>query len=174
MSEQVSSNEAKDKAAVVLGELLRQIGFEAKIETFTQEDEILLHIESPDAARLIGRGAQVLDALQLLLNRMMIRQVENPPHCVVDVERYRERKKDRLLQQALEAAEEVRQTGRAVTLPPMGASDRRVIHQALRDNTSVHTQSGEPDEHGQKRVVISPAGQAEASAAPDPDSIGNC
>ena len=87
MSEQVSSNEAKDKAVAVLGELLRQIGFEAKIETFTQEDEILLHIESPDAVRLIGRGAQVLDALQLLLNRMMIRQVETPPHCIVDVER---------------------------------------------------------------------------------------
>ena len=92
----------------------------------------------------------------------------------MDVERYRERKKDRLLQQALEAAEEVRQTGRAVTLPPMGASDRRVIHQALRDNTLVHTQSGEPDEHGQKRVVISPAGQAVTSPTTDLDNIGNC
>lgn len=173
MSEQGSVNEAKEKAAAVLGELLRQIGFEAKIETSTQEDEILLRIESPDAARLIGRGAQVLDALQLLLNRMMLRQVEGAPHCIVDVEGYRERKKDRLLQQALEAAEEVKQTGRAVTLAPMGAADRRVIHQALRENQAVHTQSSEPDEMGQKRVIIALAGQSAAPSEPDPDNIGN-
>ena len=180
MSEQGSVDKAKERAAEVLGELLRQIGFEGKIEAGVQEDEILLQIESPDAARLIGRGAQVLDALQLLLNRMMLRQVEAAPHCVVDIERYRQRKKDRLVQQALEAAEEVRETGRAVTLPPMGASDRRVIHQALRENTAVQTQSGVPDEHGQKCVVISLAGQgqpdaanAASDAAIDADNIGN-
>ena len=60
----MTSGEAKS----VLEEVLKLMGFEAKVEAFDQpEGEILLHIDTADAGRLIGRGAQVLDSTDQIL-----------------------------------------------------------------------------------------------------------
>ncbi len=157
MNEPANETKRVENAKRTLETLLRMMGFEATVETFLQEDgDILLHIESPDAGRLIGRGAQVLDALQLLLNRMLL-EPDRPVRYVVDVERYRERRKDRILKEAIEAANEVRRLGHAIRLAPMGAADRRIVHQALKDRPDVHTASEIVDEGGLKQVVVYPA-----------------
>ena len=143
-------------------EILNLMGFEHTVEAFpAPDDEVLLHIESPDAARLIGRNAQVLEALQLVLSRVMRQERKGGDRCqyVVDIERYRERKKDRLLKKALEAAEEARQSGAPVSLPAMGSADRRVVHQALRDIPDVETHS-EEDADGKRWVVVAPKADA--------------
>ena len=150
--------EVARRARTTLSELLARMGFEAKVESFVHaEDEVLLHIESPDAAQLIGKNAQTLDALQWVMNRMLFHSHEPHAYCVVDVERYRERRKDNLLREALEAAERAIQTGQPVRLPPMGAAERRVVHQALKDNPRVQTQSEIVGHGEQKQVVIVPA-----------------
>ncbi|MBN1269738.1 MAG: KH domain-containing protein [Kiritimatiellae bacterium] len=155
MKEKDTTKQATAQAQEELESLLRLMGFEARVEAFVQgDDEILLHIESPDAARLIGRGAQVLDALQYILNRTLYQRNAEALHCVVDVERYRERKKDHLLKETLEAADRVRQSGKPFRLAPMRAGERRIVHQALRDDPDLETYSEEPDEEGRKRVVI--------------------
>ncbi|OQW96867.1 MAG: hypothetical protein BWK77_03395 [Verrucomicrobia bacterium A1] len=159
MSEQEASKAQQAKAQAILQDLLRLIGFEGKVEAFSQDDgSPLLHIETTDAARLIGRNAQVLDALQTVINRILARQSGQPSHCVVDVERYRERRKDRLLKMAFDAAEQLERTGNSVKLPPMSAGERRIIHQALKDNPRLRTFSEESREDGEKRVVVAPAG----------------
>ncbi len=158
MSE-TSVQQVVDHAKTVLEDILRLMSFEAKVEVFSQaEGEVVFHVESADAGRLIGRGAQVLDALQFLLNRMTIRQQEPSVHCVVDVERYRERRKDRLLQDAFSAVERVVREGAPVKLEPMGAADRRIIHQALKENPQVETYSEPCGDEGRKCVVVVPAG----------------
>ncbi|MBU0678208.1 MAG: KH domain-containing protein [Verrucomicrobia bacterium] len=145
-----------EKAKVRLLEILKLMQFEAAVEVLEgSEDEVLLHIESPDAGRLIGRGATMLYALQYILNRIMSRQEDSSIHCVVDVERYRERRKEQLLQMAGEAADEVEKTGRSVSLPLMGAADRRIVHQALADRAGVVTDSGEATADGRKHVTVS-------------------
>jgi spoIIIJ-associated protein len=167
MNEQTGSPERKKIAESALQEILRLMGFEGRIETFDQEDDaVLLHIETPDAARLIGRNAQVLDALQIVVSRILTRQTGLPARCTVDVERYRERQKDRLLQLALETAEQVEQTGEPVKLAPMGSADRRIVHQALKDRVKVRTFSEEIGEEGLKRVVIAPGAADSAAALP--------
>jgi spoIIIJ-associated protein len=163
MNEQAPDPKVVAHAKTVLEDLLRLMTFEAKVEVFSQsEGEASFSIESADAGRLIGRGAQVLDALQFILNRMIARKHETTIHCVVDVERYRERRKDRVLQEAFEAVERVAQEGVPVRLSPMSAADRRIVHQALKDNPSVETHSEPCGDEGRKCVVISPAGMGKS------------
>jgi spoIIIJ-associated protein len=171
-SEQKSVPGGREQAQAVLRDLLRLMGFEAKVESFDQaEHEVLLHIESPDAGRLIGHGAQGLEALQLVVNRMMGRQAEQPARFIVDIERYRERKRDRLLKMALDAAERVRQTGRPEKLPPMNASDRRVIHQALKNQKDLRTWSEILGDKQEKQVVVGKAEPSTVETSPPADPM---
>lgn len=137
-----------------LQRLLQLMGFEARVEQFEEKDgEVLLHISTADAALLIGRNGQVLSALQTIINRM----ARSGVHYVVDIERYRERRKDKLLKMAFDAAERVERTGHSVKLPPMNAHDRRIIHQALKDRPGIKTASEPGNEEGEKCVVVSRA-----------------
>jgi spoIIIJ-associated protein len=151
-SEGLKEQEAEGKA--VLEDILKLMGFDGKVEAFGQEDGILLHIETPDASRLIGRGGQVLDALQTIVHRAISKRRGEGVRCIVDVERYRERQKDRLMKMAFDAADEVLRNGEPVRLSPMNAAERRIIHQALKDRTDVKTFSEEVGERGEKQVVV--------------------
>jgi spoIIIJ-associated protein len=171
MSEPQSIQRSREQAQTVLRDLLRLMGFEAKVESFDHADnEVLLHIESPDAGRLIGHGAQGLEALQVVINRMTGRQAGQRLHFIVDIERYRERKKDRLLKMALNAAEQVRRTGRPEKLPPMNASERRVIHQALKDRKDVRTWSETLGDKREKQVVVGKAESFTMADSPPADT----
>lgn len=155
-----------------LKDLLRMLEIEASVERHVADDEVLLHVESPDSGRLIGHDAQMLNALQLLLNRMTPRAYGLAAHITVDVERYRERRKDRLLAEAFAAADRVEESGRPVRLAPMGAGDRRAIHRALESREGVTTHSESADREGLKRIVIEPsaghsADEIDDGAAPD-------
>ena len=68
-----------------------------------------------------------------------------------------ERRKDRVLNEALDAARRVEAEHGPVTLSPMGSSERRIVHQALRDNPKVKTYSQPEDAQGMKCVVVCPA-----------------
>ena len=174
MSEQGQINPGGEGPKEKLANILRLMDFEAKIETFDQGDgEVLFHVESAEAGRLIGRAAQVLDALQTVLNRMIPR-VDGvaPVRYTVDVERYRERRKDKLLEMALEGADRALRTGQPASLPPMHSNERRIVHQALKDRSDVRTHSEEAGEEGQKRVIIAPAGE-EAGPTPDETEPGD-
>lgn len=172
MSDQDSVKKSREQALAFLQDILRLMGFEAKVEAFDQpENEVLLHVESPDAGRLIGRDAQGLEALQLVVTRMAGRQPEQPVRFIVDVERYRERKKDRLLKMALDAAEQVRQTGHAVKLPPMNSSDRRIIHHAIMDKKDLRTWSEVLDGENEKRVVVDKAEPSVTNGTPPGNNI---
>ncbi len=157
-----------EEPKAVLEKLLQLMGLEGTVQSSPEtHGEVLLHIESAEAGRLIGRGAQVLEALQMVLNRMVGRRdMEHPIHYIVDVERYRERQKDRLIGMAKEAAEQVAGTGEPVKLAPMNAAERRIVHQTLKDDVRVQTQSEETGEHDQKRVVVAPRSAEPAGGSP--------
>jgi spoIIIJ-associated protein len=158
MSDSAKSGHIGESPEAVFENILRLMGFEGKIERFDQEDgEILLHVSTPDAGRLIGRNAQVLEALQTVVNRMLRRGEGEGARYLVDVERYRERRKDKLLGMALEAADRAEQTGEPVKLPSMSSRDRRIVHRALTERPGVRTESEEVGEEGEKRVVVFPA-----------------
>ena len=167
MSDQPTMQEYVESAQAILGELLRLLEFDdAHLETSVSEGQIFFQIVTGDAGRIIGRTSQTLDAIQFLLNRLLSRKYEESPYCVVDAEHYRERRREKLLADAREALERVRQNGHPWRMPLLNSMERRIIHQALKDCPDVRTHSEDEDSEGRKRVVISLAETFPAEAAP--------
>lgn len=117
-------------------------------------DEIRIEIEGPDAGRIIGKKGNVLDAIQYLTARAVVRPGENRRHVIVDAEGYRARHEDQLSQMARRLAQRVATEGKVITFDPMSARERRIVHIALREVKGVRTES--MGEEPQRRVQIIP------------------
>ena len=139
-----------------LEQLLQHLGFPATIEEHHDEDGLLLDVKAEDAGRLIGRQGQTLSQLQYILNRLLYRQDETAPKVIVDIGGYRAQAREALVKKAKEAAEKVRRWGDIVELEPMNAFDRRVVHNALRDDPGVETHSVEVEGTNKKAILLRP------------------
>lgn len=117
-------------------------------------DEIRIEIEGTDAGRIIGKKGNVLDAIQYLTARVVVRPGDARRHLIVDAEGYRARHEDQLSQMARRLAERVATEGKVITFDPMSARERRIVHIALRDMKGVRTES--MGEEPQRRVQIIP------------------
>jgi spoIIIJ-associated protein len=130
---------------------------------------VLLEVSGDSSGLLIGRRGQTLDALEYVVNRIVGRDDQSTGRVMIDVEHYRERRYDHLTELARRLGEKAKQSGRPVTLDPMSARDRRVVHLALQDDPAIATRS-EGDGHFRK-VIILPAERAlRPSAAKPPAS----
>jgi spoIIIJ-associated protein len=143
-----------------LGQLLvtttKLMGFDAAVELHEDQDRLFAELTPHDSpGLLVGRGGECLQALQHLSARMVGMRLGSKPRVVLDVAGYRKRRSDSLARKARRLAEQVKSTGREVTLDPLGASDRRVIHLALKDEPAVTTQA--QGEGPYKRMTIAPA-----------------
>jgi spoIIIJ-associated protein len=139
-----------------LEQLLQTLGFTATVEEHHLEDGLLLDVKTDDSGRLIGRQGQTLSDLQYLLNRMIFQQDYAAPKALVDVGGYRAQMREALVKKAQEAADKVRRWGDVVEMEPMSAFDRRVIHNALRDDPAVETHSVEVDGTDKKAILLRP------------------
>lgn len=122
------------------------------------EATITLHVEGADEEAmglLIGRRGETLRSLQFMVNLLVSRKVQKWPQVVVDVGNYRQRRQESLEALARRMAERVRQSGRPLTLEPMGAYERRIVHLALRADPTVYTESSGEGEN--RKIVIFPA-----------------
>ncbi len=140
-----------------LEQLLHHLGFtDATVEEHHLEEGLLLDVKSEDAGRLIGRQGQTLSELQYILNRLLFHQDQAAPKVMVDVGGYRASARDALVKKAHEAAEKVRRWGDIVELEPMNAFDRRIVHNALKDDPSVETHSVEVEGTTKKAILLRP------------------
>ena len=116
----------------------------------------VLDVEGDDLGLLIGRRGTTLAALQYFVNVLVTRKLGSRVLVTVDVEHYHRRREDTLHGLARRMADRVRQSRRPITLEPMPAGERRIIHIALADDPSVVTAStGFGDD---RKVVIRPRG----------------
>lgn len=136
--------------------LLRHLGFEATVEARTQDDGLLLDVQTDDPGRLIGRQGQTLADLQYLLNRMLFQGDDSTPKVTVDVGGYRTQARDGLVTKAKEAAEKVRRWGDVIELEPMNSYDRRIVHNTLKDDPDVETYSVEVEGTSKKAILLRP------------------
>jgi spoIIIJ-associated protein len=139
-----------------LEKILNLLGFPGTVEEHKMDDGILLDVKTDDAGRLIGRQGQTLTDLQYITNRILFQQDPAAPKSMVDVGGYRAQARDALVKPAQDAAEKVRRWGDAVELEPMNAFDRRVVHQALKDDADVETQSVEVEGTDKKAMLLRP------------------
>ena len=139
-----------------LEKILKSLGFPAAVEEHKLEEGVLLDVKTDDAGRLIGRQGQTLADLQYITNRLLFQQDTNAPKVMVDVGGYRAQAREALVKKAKDAAEKVRRWGDTVELEPMTAFDRRVVHQAIKDDPDVETHSVEVDGTDKKAILLRP------------------
>ena len=143
-----------------VAELLEKMKVPARVEVrLGDPDEegqrpVLVDIHGDDLGVLIGRRAEILNALQYIVNLIVSKQVAHWVQVVVDVEGYRLRRERQLRQMANRMADQAIKTGRRQVLEPMPASERRLVHLELRDHPKVATQS--IGEEPARKVTIVP------------------
>ncbi|MGA3361806.1 MAG: R3H domain-containing nucleic acid-binding protein [Solirubrobacteraceae bacterium] len=139
----------------LLETLIEAFGLDAEV-VLTQSDGVLCgSVEGPGAEALVGPDGTIIEAVQHLAQRIVLRGAPGP-RVVVDAAGYRERREDALRAEADRVADRVMSEGREVALRPMPAAERRFLHEYLRERGDVETHS-EGDEP-RRRLVVSPAG----------------
>lgn len=165
-----SEDELATMAADMLSEIIHLMGFKADVTASWQDDDqeddeeevegvaedapesveageerrnryLHLDIEGTDLGPLIGRRGETLDNLQYLLRLMINQKIHKWKNIIIDVEHYKERRLNQLRQLAARMADQVARTGRAISLEPMPANERRIVHMVLRDHPDVYTES---------------------------------
>jgi spoIIIJ-associated protein len=152
--------EDEAEPAEILRELLEEVVDALALDAVVRVDqsEGLLRgvVEGEDVGLLIGRRGQTIDALQHLAQRIVYRGGSPDSRVVIDADGYRARRAEVLRDMALDAAEESLRAGQAVELEPMPASERRIIHEYLRERGDVqtHSEGDEPERY----LVVEPLG----------------
>ena len=144
----------------LLARLLALMGETAQVSATLEGDRLSLTIESADAGLLIGKQGQTLEALQYLVGKMLARQSKKKLRVLIDIESYRARHEQALVQLALKSGDKVKRTGKPVTLTPMNPHDRRIIHLALQGDSELKTMSR--GEGLYKKVVVYPVKKKES------------
>ena len=136
-----------------LDTMLGLLGFICEIHETRDDYGVHLQVYSAEKDRLIGHNGELLEDIQLLLNRILQARDKHAPKVQVDIEHYRSMKDDHLAQRVRQVAEIVRQTGRPYQLEPMNAYERRIVHNAFKDDPDVMTWSP-PDDARIKRITL--------------------
>ena len=114
----------------------------------------VLDVNGDDLGLLIGRRGTTLAALQYMINLMVSRKMSSRVLISLDIEHYRRRREDSLTGLAQRMADRVRKSGRSLTLEPMPAGERRIVHLVLAEDSAVTT--GSVGEGDGRKVVIYP------------------
>ena len=122
-------------------EIISYVVDDATVTVEKYPDVIKVRIDAGNAAILIGKHGRTLDALQFIIRKIVRKRTNSKVRISFDVEGYRDRRKASLTQMAVRLGEKVKRSGKPATISPMNAYDRRIVHIALKDDTSVKTQS---------------------------------
>jgi spoIIIJ-associated protein len=143
-----------ERVRVLLERIVEDLGLEASVAVEEGDEEIHADIEGEDVGLLIGRHGQTIDAIQLLAYQAAFRGRQDRKRVSVDAAGYRRRQGESLRRRADLAAEDAVRHGQAVEMDPMGSTERRVVHEHLRERPELETYS-EGDEPN-RYVVIAP------------------
>ena len=166
-----SEDEMKEVSVVGLGDIgefvrgvIERMGIGVfELEEKSEDEIIVLALNGPAAKRLTEEGTRAVDAIQLLANQALMRGESEARRVVLDVDGDREKRVRALEKLADRAAQRAGKTGRAVALEPMNGKDRRIIHIALKQHSSVATMS--IGEGHYRQVVVVPEGSPDYETA---------
>ncbi len=151
--------EADDSAEALtrglLERTLRSLDVEGSVTVEDDGDTLVATLVGPDLGIAIGRHGQMIDALQVVANALAHKRLgDERPRIVVDAAGYRARRAAALEQTARRAAERAAASGADVALEPMSSVERRLVHEALKDDPAVETASEGAEPH--RYVVVAP------------------
>ncbi len=138
----------------LLEEVADGVGLDCEVSVEEGDGVLNGYFEGADVSLLIGRRGQTLDAIQHLAQRIVFREHPAQTRVAIDAGGYREQRTRALHDDADDAAEEALRSGRPVELKAMPASERRIVHEHLRDRADVqtHSEGDEPERY----LVVSP------------------
>jgi spoIIIJ-associated protein len=140
----------------IVEKILSSLGFAATVDEQKYDDGVMLDVKTEESGRLIGRQGQTLADLQYIVNRILFQQDQSAPKVLLDVGGYRSQAREALVKKAKDAAEKVKRWGDAVELEPLSAFDRRIVHQALKDDPDIDTHSVEVEGTEKKVLILRP------------------
>jgi spoIIIJ-associated protein len=136
--------------------LVRAMGFSASVRSEVDDEDITVHVEGSELGPLVGPRGATLHALEEVVRAVIQHHAGGRSAWVhVDVNHYRERRREALAEFARKMAGDVMDAGSPRVLEPMGAADRKVVHDTLAEVEGVTTAS--EGEDPRRRVVIRPA-----------------
>ncbi|MBK9052531.1 MAG: KH domain-containing protein [Chloroflexi bacterium] len=128
--------------------MLSHLSIQAETDLIVSEPDDLtgrrintINITGNDLGVLIGQRGETLDAIQYLSRLMISHRLQRKATFTIDIESYRQRRKEALARLAERMAQKVTKQRRPVTLEPMPPHERRAVHMALRNFRGVYTQS---------------------------------
>ncbi len=149
---------AEDSSAETLEDLLAEIAeslrLDVEIDVEHTDGALTGCLRGDDVGLFIGRRGQTIDAVQHLAQRIVFHDGPSSTRVVIDADGYRERRAEALRAEADDAAADALRSGEAVELEPMLASERRIVHEHLRDRGDVETYS--EGEEPKRYLVVSP------------------
>jgi spoIIIJ-associated protein len=146
---------APDRTARLTRRLLYMLGFRARVRVAEYEDLVSIEIEGEDLAPMIGARGKTLEAFEVLLGAIVNKNAVEKKRVRLDISGYRRRREEKLRETALKAAQTAKRERREVSLEPMPAYERRIVHMAVQEVPGVSSRSEgtEPERH----VIIFPA-----------------
>ncbi len=116
-----------------VGRMISLMGLDLEVHCVAQDGDVDLQLEGADQQRLLARNAELLSALQLLLNRMARRSWPGVERINVGCDGHARPRDEELAAVARRAAEQVARTGKTKQLRPMNAYERRIVHLTVRE-----------------------------------------
>lgn len=147
-------NDAASIGKSFLQQILSDMHLETEIAVSSKDDYLIFDIQGEDLGILIGRRGDTLDALQFLLNLVVNRKTDSKIKVIIDIENYRAKREETLVNLSHKLASKARRTGQKVILEPMNPQERRIIHMALQSDDTVNTYS--EGEEPYRKVIIVP------------------
>ena len=145
-------NIAKKDVEEFLNEFLNRISPEAKITVEIKDKCLYISIHGENIGNLIGYRGETLYSIENILKAIANKKSENRVVVRLDIEDYKQKRVETLEEVAKKKASIVERTGKMITLEPMKAYERKIIHSVLQDNPNVETRS--IGQEPKRRIVI--------------------
>ena len=147
-------NLGKQKVDKFLDEFIKSFNnLNYKTEVDLKEGFLKIDIEGDDSKTLIGYRGEVLNSLQVILNSIANKDSKEKVRIILNISNYREKREKSLEELADKISKTVLKTGKSITLEPMMAYERKIIHNRLQSSNKVKTYS--IGEEPYRKVVIS-------------------
>lgn len=144
--------ETKNNVEKFIKEFLKNLGEEYKYEISIEKNEINVKIDGGNSGTLIGYRGETLNALQHILSLIANKHTSAKVRVLLNVDGYKEKREKTLEELALKVSKTVIRTNKSITLEPMNAYERKIIHSKLQDMTDIRTHSIGEEPH--RRIVI--------------------
>ncbi|MCB2184624.1 MAG: Jag N-terminal domain-containing protein [Desulfobulbaceae bacterium] len=124
-----------------LHQLLVLMKIPSEIEVVEENNKAIVTISGDHLDQITANDGQILDSLQYLMRKIIGKKFPQKTMLSIDADNFRENRKKELHDLALKLAEEVKETEKTRTIPPLNPSERRIVHVALQDDKTIRSRS---------------------------------